>query len=366
MRQAALAVLTIAPQLLWSEPAKTKGKRRAPYARVRLTRLRCTMLLRGEWLRLLEMPDDQNTQAQISNDHDRSDEDRLAYALKKARQTGNVGKTWLQAQGWGVLPPGDLTVEKVKAKWAPRDELLQPAPEVTPELLEGVLDPEALDKAIRNLNGGTSFDVLGWSHEALQTLHQHHPSGRIFGRWLTALYMQPHMSLPWKLYVASKMVPLKETAGQWPSLRPHTKSWLCYSRKRCYQGAHHSFKRSSMASRGAMVQPSRRPMSLGPCTPSPALCTSGGYCQCIWQHSKRRGPTIHRADRSSSRTTRHQVALVRTFGRCGPAGSRTATCRKHGRSASGRSRVCPSLWFDIQWPGAKRPRPSRSRQQGRV
>ena len=79
-----------------------------------------------------------------------------------------------------------------------------------PEVLEHVLEAEALDKAVRNLNGGTSFDVLGWNHEALQTLHQHHPSGRIISRWLIALYTQPHMSLPWKLYVASKMVPSKK------------------------------------------------------------------------------------------------------------------------------------------------------------
>ena len=81
MRQAALTLLTVAPQLLWPEPPKVKGKRRAPYARERLTRLRCTMLLRGEWLRLLELPDEQTIAPPATSEHERSDEDRLAYAL---------------------------------------------------------------------------------------------------------------------------------------------------------------------------------------------------------------------------------------------------------------------------------------------
>ena len=86
-------MLTLAHQILWPEPAKNRGKRRAPYARVGMMRLRCTKLMRREWLKLLQLPPEQPPAPTKAPDHEGDPDDRLAYCLEKARQTGNVGNT---------------------------------------------------------------------------------------------------------------------------------------------------------------------------------------------------------------------------------------------------------------------------------
>ena len=222
-RRVLLALAATLPRWLWPEP----GRRDQPLpanARPQLLKERSQAFLANDWTLLLHTLSNDTEPAEPSPSAPRTPglltADDHARLLRAAKQ-GRLTVAWRQLYSYGVAAATEATQTLLQQKWlpAPAFPTERRGHYLTPADAHELLSHERLLRATRSLPHGSATDVLGWTHETWQSLHQL-PHGLKLQRELLVLYATGELGREaTDLLNASLAIPLrKNTAGT--SLRP--------------------------------------------------------------------------------------------------------------------------------------------------
>ena len=173
----------------------------------------------GQWHALLQLTMAQAPEADQKVVQQQDPDQMTIRRLQTAARRGRLGKTWRQLQGFGIAEPCYSTCTKIAEKWSPRkDDLPVPPAPLGRETLRMVFAPEKMNSAVSKLSAGAALDICGWSHETVQSLNAH----LMAQNWLTTiavgLYALSLDSLPWRVMLTSRMIPLNK--NQHGDIRP--------------------------------------------------------------------------------------------------------------------------------------------------
>ena len=209
-RELAWIVFFLAPALLWPEPGKQEGGR-PPQARPQLVKQCVQQVRSGHWIDLINGLPQPPARNPVEPTAPGVVTPSSAKAWMSEASRGRAAQAWRRLHSWGIAPSTPDTLAQVAAKWAIQPQHSLPAWQIPRlELLDMMIAPPRLAKALRHFQKSKASDAHGWAPAAFKQLLGQSQARKAILAALKAMWLNELSGLSLALSSISRSFPLRK------------------------------------------------------------------------------------------------------------------------------------------------------------
>ena len=209
-RELAWIMFFLAPTLLWPEPSKQEGGR-PPQARPQLVKQCVQHVRNGQWIDLINGLPKPPARTPVEPTAPGVVTPSSARAWMGEASRGRAAQAWRRLHSWGIASSTPDTLAQVEAKWAIQPQHSLPAWQVPRlELLEMMIAPPRLAKALRHFQKSKASDAHGWAPSAFKQLLGQSQARKALLAAVKAMWLNELSGLSLALSSISRSFPLRK------------------------------------------------------------------------------------------------------------------------------------------------------------